>query len=61
MAVRQTILSAVQASQTRLSASLRRADDAAHDFCVPRFGNVADEQHFLGSERFARLGGEHVF
>ena len=37
------------------------ADDAAHDFCISRFGNVADEQNFLGSERFAKLGGERVF
>jgi hypothetical protein len=26
-----------------------------------RFWYVADEQNFLGSERFAKLGGEHVF
>ena len=26
-----------------------------------RFWYVADEQNFLGSERVAKLGGEHVF
>jgi hypothetical protein len=30
-------------------------------FAFRVFGNVADEQNFLGSERFARLGGERVF
>jgi hypothetical protein len=40
---------------------MRGAHDSAHHFCVSRFGNVADEQNFLGSERFAKLGGEHVF
>ena len=28
---------------------------------VSRFWYVADEQNFLGSERFAKLGGERVF
>jgi len=42
-------------------AKIRGADNSAHDFCVSRFGNVADEQNFLGSERFAKLGGERVF
>ena len=37
------------------------AHDAAHHFCVSRFWYVADEQNFLGSERFAKLGGERVF
>jgi hypothetical protein len=44
-----------------LFAQVRGADNSAHDFCVSRFGNVADEQNFLGSERFAKLGGERVF
>jgi len=82
----QSILSARQRSQIRLSASLRRAldfiqrhrvfqrggvaeffaeiggaDDATHHFRVSRFWYVADEQNFLESERFAKLGGEHVF
>jgi hypothetical protein len=35
--------------------------NAAHHFCVSRFWYVADEQNFLGSERFAKLGGERVF
>jgi hypothetical protein len=35
--------------------------DAPHDFGISRFGNVADEQNVLGSERFAKLGGERVF
>jgi hypothetical protein len=35
--------------------------NAAHHFCVSRFWYVADEQNFLGSERFAKLGDEHVF
>jgi hypothetical protein len=42
-------------------AQIRGAHDAAHHFCISRFGNVADEQNFLGSERFAKLGGERVF
>ena len=42
-------------------AEIRGADDAAHDFCISRFWYVADEQNFLGSERFAKLGGERVF
>jgi len=29
--------------------------------CVSRFWYIADEQNFLGSERFARLNGERVF
>jgi hypothetical protein len=37
------------------------SNDALHDFGISRFGNVADEQNFLGSERFAKLGGERVF
>ena len=32
-----------------------------HRLRVSRFGNVADEENFLGSERFARLDGERVF
>jgi hypothetical protein len=28
---------------------------------LSRFGYVADEQNFLWSERFAKLGGERVF
>ena len=40
---------------------VRGADDVAHYFGISRFGNVADEQNFLGSERFAKLGGERVF
>ena len=84
--MRQTILSARQCSQTRLSVSLRRAlhfiqrrgvfqcrgvakffaeirgsHDATHHFRVSCFWYVADEQNFLGSERFAKLGGERVF
>jgi len=31
------------------------------NFYVSRFGNVADEQNFLGNERFAKLSGEGVF
>jgi hypothetical protein len=31
------------------------------NFYVSRFGNVADEQNFLGNERFAKLGCERVF
>ena len=42
-------------------AQIGGAHDSAHDFCVSRFGNVAHEQNFLGSERFAKLGGERVF
>jgi hypothetical protein len=42
-------------------AQVRGAHDAAHDFCISRFWYVADEQNFLGSERFAKLGGERVF
>jgi len=42
-------------------AEIRGAYDAALHFRVPRFRNVADEQNFLGSERFAKLGGERVF
>ena len=42
-------------------AEIRGANDAPHDFRISRFGNVADEQNFLGSERFAKLGGERVF
>ena len=30
-------------------------------FAFRVFGMVADEQNFLGSERFAKLGGERVF
>jgi hypothetical protein len=30
-------------------------------FALRVFGNVGDEQNFLGSERFARLDGERVF
>lgn len=37
------------------------AHNAAHHFCVARFWYVADEQNFLGSERFAEMGGERVF
>jgi hypothetical protein len=37
------------------------SNDASRDFGISRFGNVADEQNFLGSERFAKLGGERVF
>lgn len=80
--VRQTLLSARQRSQTRLSAFLRGALDfiqrrwvfqrrcvaetgsalnAEHHFCVWRFWYVADEQNFLGNERFAKSGGERVF
>ena len=40
---------------------IRRADDAAHHFRVSRFWYVADEQNFLGSERFAEMGGERDF
>ena len=53
-----------QINQRQIAAErsgLRGADNSAHDFCVSRFGNVADEQNFLGSERFAKLGGERVF
>jgi len=42
-------------------AEIGRAHNATHDFCVSRFWYVADEQNFLGSERFAKLGGERVF
>ena len=42
-------------------AEIRGANDAAHDFCVSRFWYVADENDFLGRERFAKLGGERVF
>ena len=42
-------------------AEISGSNDAAHDFGISRFGNVADEQNFLGSERFAKLGGERVF
>jgi hypothetical protein len=45
----------------RVFPQVRGAHDAAHDFGISRFGNVADEQNFLGSERFAKLGGERVF
>jgi hypothetical protein len=42
-------------------AEISGSNDAPHDFGISRFGNVADEQNFLGSERFAKLGGERVF
>jgi hypothetical protein len=42
-------------------AEVRGANNVAHHFCVSRFWYVADEQNFLGSERFAKLGGERVF
>ena len=46
---------------TEFFAEIRGANDAPHDFGISRFGYVADEQNFLGSERFAELGGERVF
>jgi hypothetical protein len=42
-------------------AQVRGAHDPTHHFCIPRFWHVADEQNFLGSKRFAQLGGERVF
>ena len=42
-------------------AEISGSNDAPHDFGISRFGYVADEQNFLGSERFAELGGERVF
>ena len=42
-------------------AKIYGAHDAAHHFRVSRFWDVADEQEFLGSERFAKLGRERVF
>jgi hypothetical protein len=46
---------------TESFAEISGSNDAPHDFGISRFGNVADEQNFLGSERFAKLGGERVF
>jgi len=51
----------ISSSEAELFAEIRGAHNPTHDFCVPRFCYVADEQNFLGSERFAKLGGEHVF
>ena len=42
-------------------AEISGSNDTPHDFGISRFGNVADEQNFLGSERFAEMGGERVF
>jgi hypothetical protein len=42
-------------------AGISGSNDAPHDFGLSRFGNIADEQNFLGSERFAKLDGERVF
>jgi hypothetical protein len=42
-------------------AEIRGAHDAGHHFRVSRFWYIADEQNFLGSERFAKLDGERVF
>ena len=44
-----------------LFAEISGSNDAPHDFGISRFMNVADEQNFLGSERFAEMGGERVF
>ena len=41
-------------------AEISGAHDRAHHFAF-RVWYVAEEQNFLGSERFARLGGERVF
>jgi hypothetical protein len=46
---------------TEFFAEVRGAHNPAHHFCVARFWYVADEQNFLGSERFAEMGGERVF
>jgi hypothetical protein len=40
---------------------IRCAYNPAHHFCVSCLWHVADEQPFLGSERYARLDGERVF
>jgi len=42
-------------------AQISGAHNPAHHFRVSGFWYIADEQNFLGSERFAKLGGEHVF
>ena len=42
-------------------AEIRSSHDATHHFRVSCFWYVADEQNFLGRERFAKLGGERVF
>src|SRR6266403_1543576 len=41
-------------------AEISGTNDAPHDFGISCFGNVADEQNFFWSERFAKLGGERV-
>ena len=42
-------------------AEMRGARDAAHHFRASRLWYVANENDFLGSERFTKLDGEHVF
>jgi len=51
----------ISSSEAELFAEIRGAHYSAHHFCISRFWYVADEQNFLGSERFAKLGRERVF
>ena len=63
--LRACCLPATQGFPTRMCRrvfpQVRGAHDAAHHFRVSRLWYIADEQNFLGSERFAKLGGERVF